>query len=55
MIGEKSNPPIGGIIFLKGPKKASDTIANALKKGTDQSIDGIQVKNILRIITQKYS
>jgi hypothetical protein len=48
-------PPIGGIILLNGSRITSDTNANALKNGADQSIEGIQVRKILTIINQKYN
>ena len=51
IIGEKSSPPIGGIIDLKGDKIGSTTFCINVKGCFLQSIEGIQVKNILTIIS----
>ena len=55
IIGEKSRPPIGGIIFLNGVKNMSHTFAKKLKNGLFQSMDGIQVRKILTMSTKKYN
>lgn len=49
-IGEISSIPIGGIIPLKIPKKGSTTPRIPANGWLSQSIDGIQLKNILKII-----
>ena len=52
-MGEKSSPPIGGMIFLNGFKTTSATIATVLNGWLYQFIEGIHVKNILTSTNQK--
>ena len=49
-MGEISSIPIGGIIPLKIPKKGSTSERMPANGWLSQSIDGIQLKNILKII-----
>lgn len=49
-IGEISSIPIGGIIPLNIPKNGSTTARIPANGWLSQSIDGIQLKNILKII-----
>ena len=49
-MGEISSIPIGGIIPLKIPKNGSTTARIPANGWLSQSIDGIQLKNILKII-----
>lgn len=49
-IGDKSNIPKGGRIFLNGAKNTSVKSFNVLKGCAYQFMFGIQVKNILTII-----
>lgn len=48
-IGDKSSPPIGGRIFLKGAKIGSEKSCKNLKGCLYQSMLGNQVSKILRI------
>ena len=49
-IGEISSIPIGGIIPLNIPKNGSTAERIPANGWLSQSIDGIQLKNILKII-----
>lgn len=53
-IGEKSNPPTGGIIRLKGFRKISAAAAIVLHGFLYQLIDGIHVRKILTIKNHPY-
>lgn len=53
-IGEKSNPPTGGIIRLNGSKKISAAAAIVLHGFLYQFMDGIHVRKILTIKNHPY-